>query len=90
MSVSTSRRRVLVVSALLFGAGAASAITAMVTYFTRYSRFDSLIGEIDATTYAQITQMTTAEKTALILGALLVAASLAGLVIPLRSPAVRK
>lgn len=84
--MSSSRARVLVISALLFGAGAASALTALTTYFTRYSRFDSLLGEIDATLYAQITQMAIAEKTALIAGALLAAASLAGLLTLLRRP----
>lgn len=88
--MSSSRARVLVVSALLFGAGVASALTALETYFTRYSRFDGLIGEIDAALYAQITQMAAAEKTALIAGALLVAASIAGLLTLLRRTAPQR
>jgi hypothetical protein len=62
----------------------ASTLTALGTYFTRYSRFDGLIGEIDVALYAQTTQMAVVEKTALIAGALLVAASIAELTTLLR------
>lgn len=78
--VSVSRRARLLLSALLFGAGVAAASTALLTYFTRYSRFDSLIGEIDAALYAQITEMAPAEEVALVTGALLIAAALVVLV----------
>jgi hypothetical protein len=88
--VSTRRIRILVLSALSLGAGLASASTALVTYFTRYSRFDALFGEVDATLYAQITQMAPAEKAALVAAALLIAASLAGLLTLLRRPTMRE
>ena len=88
--MSNSRARTLAVAALLFGAGVASAVTALATYFTRYSRIDALIGDIDSTLYGQITQMALAEKTALIAGAVLVAVSLVAFVTALRDPALRK
>lgn len=65
-------------------------VTALTTYSTRYSGFDFLLGEIGATLYAWITQMAIAEKAPLIAGALLVAASLAGLLTLLRRPAAQQ
>ena len=87
--MSTRRNRILVLSALSLGAGLASASTALLTYFTRYSRFDALFGEIDATLYTQITQMAPDEKAALVAAALLVAPSLVGLLSLLRHPRPR-
>ena len=88
--MSNGRARTLAISALLLGAGVASVVIALTTYFTRYSRFDALIGEIDPTVYSQITQMAMAEKSALIAGAVLVAVSFVAFVRALRGPAVRK
>ena len=69
-------RFAIVVSALLVGAGLAAAATAVLSYFTRYSMFDALYGEIDSTLYLRITAMTSFEKTAIVCG---VAAVLIGL-----------
>lgn len=69
-------RFLLVFSPLLVGAGLAAAATALLSYFTRYSLFDALYGEIDSTLYLRITAMTSFEKTAIACG---IAAALIGL-----------
>ena len=63
-------------SVLLVGAGLATATTAALSYFTRYSMFDALYGEIDSTLYLLITAMTSFEKAAVACG---IAAVLIGL-----------
>jgi hypothetical protein len=69
-----------VFSAFLIGAGLATAATAGVSYFTRYSMFDALYEEIDSALYLRITAMTSFEKTAIICGiaAVLIGLALAG------------
>ena len=71
-------RFLVVFSALLVGAGLAAAATAVTSYFTRYSMFDALYGEIDSTLYLRITAMTSFEKTAIVCG---IAAAFIGLVL---------
>jgi hypothetical protein len=86
-------RYVSVFSALLIGAGTAAAATAAATYFTRYSAFDSLYGEIDSTLYLRITTMTSFEKTAVICGVAAVATGLAlavARVVSTRVPPLRR
>lgn len=61
-------RFLTVLSSLLIGAGVAAAATACLTYFTRYSMFDALYGEIDTSLYLQITQMSSMEKAAILFG----------------------
>lgn len=58
----------MVASLLLAAAGVTAVVTAMGGYFTRYSRFDSLYGEIDPTLYARITTMTGFERAAILAG----------------------
>jgi hypothetical protein len=57
---------------VLFGAGVASAVTALATYFTRYSTFDSIEGEVSFELYVAITRMAAVEQTALVVGGVLV------------------
>jgi hypothetical protein len=64
-------------SALLIGAGLAAAATAVFGYFSRYSAFDALYGEIDPTLYVRITAMTSFEKTAIACGIASVAIGIA-------------
>jgi len=61
-------RFLTVLSSLLIGAGVAAAATAGLTYFTRYSMFDAMYGEIDTSLYLQITQMSSMEKAAILFG----------------------
>lgn len=89
LRVDNRRSRVLIASALLLGAGSASGVTALATYFTRYSRVDALFGEIDGTLYAQVTQMAPAEKAVIVVAALLLADSPVGLLSLLRHPRLR-
>ncbi|WP_043667942.1 hypothetical protein [Clavibacter michiganensis] len=71
-------RSVTVLASLLIGAGMAAAATAGLSYLTRYSMFDALIGEIDPTLYLRITGMTPFERTAIVVG---LAAVVMGLVL---------
>jgi hypothetical protein len=78
--VQQPRGALLAVAGALFGAGVASAVTALGTYFIRYSSFDSIEGEVSLELYVAITRMAVAEKAALALGGVLVVISLALLV----------
>ena len=73
-------RYLTVFSVLLVGAGLAASMTATLSYFTRYSMFDALYGEIDSTLYLRITAMTPFEKAAIVCG---IAAVLVGIALAL-------
>ncbi|WP_411699053.1 hypothetical protein [Conyzicola sp.] len=73
-------RNLTAISALLIGAGFAAALTAALSYFTRYSMFDALHGEIDSALYLRITAMTSFEKAAVVCG---IAALFVGLALTL-------
>lgn len=77
MEKGNSLRFLHVWSALLVGAGLAAAATAVLGYFTRYSMFDALYGEIDSTLYLRITAMTSFEKAAIVCGSAAVLVGLA-------------
>lgn len=74
--VKRSRGALLLTAGVLLGAGAASTATALVTYFTRYSTFDSIEGEVGFDLYFSITRMAPAEKAAVVSGALLIVVAL--------------
>ena len=65
-------RSLIVIACVLVGAGLATAATAGLRYFTRYSMHDSLAGEIDPTLYLRLTSMTPFEKGAIVVGAVMV------------------
>ena len=66
----------LLTAGVLLGAGAASTVTALVTYFTRYSAFNWIEGEVGFDLYSSITRMAPAEKAAIVSGGVLIVVAL--------------
>lgn len=80
MNQTSRNNRILAISFSALGGGIASIAAALLIYFTRYSAFDALYGEVDMALYLQVTAMSATEKVVILVGVFLLVTAILAIV----------